>query len=136
MPQPFRPWNQVPRDPAMSAETYQFLVWVQQSIMQLLSAVIILPAPEITTKGLHQAVRIDWDEVPGALKYYIFENVTAALPSNPLAVIPANLARTKNSYLRSGLTDTNTRYYAVQAVGPNESKGALSAFKTGFAASI
>src|SRR5581483_4416167 len=102
MPQPFRPWNQVPRDPAMSAETYQFLVWVQQSILQLLSAVIILPAAEITTTGL------------------------------PQAVIPANLARTKNSYLRSGLTDTNTRYYAVQAVGPNESKGALSAFKTGF----
>jgi hypothetical protein len=84
-PQAFRPWNQVPRDPAMSSETYQFLVWVQQSIMQLLNAVITLPAPNITTKGLHQAVKLEWDEVPGALKYYIFENVTSALPEAPLA---------------------------------------------------
>lgn len=126
---PTKTWAFAPRDQALSDTTNQFLSWVQQGLSFVLGQGTPLPAPQgVQVASESGGALVSWFEVPGADHYQIFENTTATLPSSPVATVPANPGGQSNSFLRSGLNDNLTRFYAVRAFTFTGIAGAASAF--------
>src|SRR5579872_982575 len=85
-----------------------------------------LPAPTVTAQGQANAVYLQWNEIPGAARYQIFQNTSASLPGAPLTTVPAASLGGSNGHVVSGLTSATPMYYAVQPVSGNGTSGALS----------
>ena len=118
---PLRQWNKAPAEPLVSDTTNQWFQWVTATLAALQPQLFPAPAPMVTTISHPGGVQIVWNEVPGATAYSIFENATAsAAPGVPITTIPANVGAISNSYLRSSITDTTTRYYIVVPLSANQ----------------
>lgn len=98
-----------------------------QQLKQLQGTTIPLLAPSsISAKGFPGAIRITWSEVPGAAFYQVFESATNAKVGSLVQVVPANRGGSTNAFTRSGIGDTNTRFYYVAPVSPTGTVGASS----------
>jgi hypothetical protein len=99
----------------------QCLDWIVTTLAQLQPRLFPSPAPMVTTISHPGGVQIIWQEVQGATAYSLFENGSASAPPGvPIATIPANVGALSNSYLRSSITDTTTRYYIVVPLSSNQ----------------
>lgn len=129
-------WNAPPRDPFLSAGTQDFLTWVQTTLNSLIGNVNLLTAPfGVATVGVQNGVEISWGEVPTAISYNIYESPNQNKPSQPTGNVPTT-GRANNSWLRAGLNDTTTRFYAVAAVDARGREGTLSNWVAGAASAI
>jgi hypothetical protein len=133
-----RPWAQAPRDPALSSETFDWQTWVTQAVNHLQGSATPIPAPSgVATLGYPNGVQITWNEIPLGLadRYVVYENTIDEPGGTVVGSVAANLAGTINKFFRSGLTDTNTRFYSVQGYS-GTTGGATSARVKGKASLI
>ena len=136
MPGPIRTWTQAPFEPIVGDNTNQWMQWVTSTLAQLQPQLFPMAAPVVTIISQPNAVQIVFNEVVGARSYAIYETaVQAAPPGVPLTTIPANHGAISNSWLRSGLNDTVTRFYFVQAFDTSGNRGTLSTGTPGAALS-
>jgi hypothetical protein len=136
MPGPARPWNNVPDDPFIQGATRDFLNWLLTVAIQIQGNLFPPAAPQVTTISQPGAVQVIFNEVANANHYAVFESgVASAPPGVPLSTISANHGAISNSYLRTGLNDTVTRYYFVQAFDNSGNRGTLSSGTPGAALS-
>lgn len=133
---PLRPYNGVPLDPSISPVLADYLTWLQTTVQSLQGTSLFPPpTPQVTTISHPGAVQIVWNEVR-ATSYAIFETSTQSLPSGvPLTTVPANVGAVSNSFLRSGLNDTTTRYYWVQPFNQTQA-GSVSSPSPGKALNV
>lgn len=119
MPGPTRSYNQVPTtDPFMSDDMYQFLTYLL-SIANAIQPSLFPPnTPMVITIPKPSAVQVVWNETANSVAYAIFETSTpTAAQGVPVATVPANTGGLSNSFTVTGINDTVTRYYSVQAIG-------------------
>jgi len=136
MPGPSRPFTSVPDDAYIQGATRDFLQYLLSVALQSQSSLFPLPAPAVTTISQPGAVQIIFNEIQNANHYALFESGTSSAPPGvPLVTIPSNHGAVSNSYLRTGLNDTTTRFYFVQAYDNSGNRGTLSAGASGFALS-
>lgn len=115
---PLRCYNQVPMDSGISPDTYQFLQYLLVTVNALQPSLFQPNAPLVTTISQPGGVQIVWNEVQNAVAYALYETSTASSPPGvPISTVPANTQAASNSYLRSGINDTVTRFYSVVAIG-------------------
>jgi hypothetical protein len=113
-------WPQVPRDPSMSDQHYEFLSWLRQSMNALIGSVAPPPLVQvITVTPQTGGVMITWTGILSATQYLIREGTTQSFADSTIigAVPDAGGIGAQNAFLRAGLPSAVTRYYWI--VGQN-----------------
>lgn len=133
---PVRAFTNVPDDQFIQGATRDFLNYLLSVALQSQASLFPLAAPAITTISQPGAVQIIFNEIANANHYALFESgQSSAPPGVPLVTIPANHGAVSNSFLRTGLNDTTTRFYFVQAYDNSGNRGSLSVGAPGAALS-
>lgn len=133
---PVRSFTSVPDDQFIQGATRDFLNYLLSVALQSQASLFPLAAPTVTTISQPGAVQIVFNEIANANHYAVFESgQQSAPPGVPLVTIPANHGAVSNSYLRTGLNDTTTRFYFVQAYDNSGNRGSVSAGAPGTALS-
>jgi hypothetical protein len=109
----------------MKPGTRMFMDWARAATARLAGVLEPLPAPLVTATGVAGGVALAWDEIPNAGVYLCFEADHVGEIDFPFAVVRAKDVG-RNGAVRSGATDTDSRFYYVQAVSPLGVLGNLS----------